>query len=65
MDSHGFEDAVLTRLTRMETKLDQTNGRVRDLELWKARATGFGAAVALGASLPSVVLALLVIAERF
>jgi hypothetical protein len=61
---HGFENAVLTRLTRMETKLDQTNGRVRELELWKAKATGFGAAVALGASLPSIVLSILIIVEK-
>ena len=65
MESTRFEEAVLSRLARMESKQDLTNGRVRDLELWKARATGFGAAIALGASLPGLVLALLLITDKF
>ena len=64
LDNNDFKQAVIARLTSIENKQDKTNGRVREVELWKARATGFGVAVTLGASLPSVVLALLIITEK-
>jgi len=34
---------------RLETKVDYTNGRVRALEMWKARALGVAAAAVFAA----------------
>lgn len=36
----GHEELILDALHRIESKVDQTNGRVRALELWKARVEG-------------------------
>ena len=64
LDNVDFKRAVIARLTSIENKQDKTNGRVREVELWKARATGFGIAVSLGASLPGVILAFLLLTEK-
>jgi hypothetical protein len=40
-------DAILERVERVEMKVDYTNGRVRGLELFKARVIALGAIVLL------------------
>jgi hypothetical protein len=40
-------DAILERVERVEMKVDYTNGRVRGLELFKARVMALGAVVLL------------------
>jgi hypothetical protein len=35
-----FKDEQSTVNARMETKIDYTNGQVRGLQIWKARAMG-------------------------
>lgn len=48
--------AVNSRLDGIETTTKATNGRVRDLELWRAQAKGFLLALGLVSGLPTVIL---------
>lgn len=41
------QDAIIERLDRVESKVDHTNGRVRGLELFKARVIAIGVVTAL------------------
>ena len=55
---------MLEEFREVKERQDVANGRVRDIELWKARVTGFLMAVGVLASLPSIVLTIALIVEK-
>ena len=58
----GFVD-VRGDLMGLTQQVRQTNGTVKDLQLWRAQAKGFLLALTLFASIPTVVLAWMALRE--
>lgn len=56
MDNQTLHDDLVERLDRIQVKVEETNGRVKQLELWRAGVKGFLGGIAIVASLPGVVM---------
>lgn len=59
----GFA-ALQRSLDEVKEKQDHTNGRVRDLELFRAQVKGFLLAIGLAAGFPSLILTVVLIFDR-
>lgn len=64
INDEQLREELLKRLDKIEYHVTQTNGRIRDLELWRAGIKGFIAAVTLVASIPGLLVTVLLLAGK-
>jgi tetrahydromethanopterin S-methyltransferase subunit E len=57
MEVEDLRDELIPRLQRIEAKQDAINGRVRDVELWRAKAAGVMYALLFLTTLPAMIAA--------
>ena len=65
MEVHELRDVMEQRFDKLDDKVDKTNGNVQELQLWKAWVTGAMKMLVAVAALPSMVLVVAMLLDRY